>query len=66
MRVMAQRHLIDGRWCDVKVPNSKVNKTIYFNGIIYFSWKIASQISIVKLYKYPPSTDTNIDTAYTD
>lgn len=24
MRVLAQRHLIDGRWCDVKVPNSKV------------------------------------------
>ncbi|CAB0003564.1 unnamed protein product, partial [Nesidiocoris tenuis] len=23
IRVMAQRHLIDGRWCDVKVPNSK-------------------------------------------
>lgn len=24
MRVLAQRHMIDGRWCDVKVPNSKV------------------------------------------
>lgn len=23
MRVLAQRHMIDGRWCDVKVPNSK-------------------------------------------
>uniref|UniRef100_A0A1B6F1X4 TAR DNA-binding protein 43 n=1 Tax=Cuerna arida TaxID=1464854 RepID=A0A1B6F1X4_9HEMI len=23
IRVMAQRHMIDGRWCDVKVPNSK-------------------------------------------
>lgn len=23
MRVLAQRHKIDGRWCDVKVPNSK-------------------------------------------
>lgn len=23
MRVLAQRHLIDGRWCEVKVPNSK-------------------------------------------
>lgn len=23
LRVMAQRHMIDGRWCDVKVPNSK-------------------------------------------
>lgn len=23
-RVLTQRHLIDSRWCDVKVPNSKV------------------------------------------
>lgn len=23
MRVLAQRHLIDGRWCEVKIPNSK-------------------------------------------
>ncbi|CAG9854320.1 unnamed protein product [Phyllotreta striolata] len=23
MRVLAQRHMIDGRWCDVKVPRSK-------------------------------------------
>ena len=28
MRVLAQRHMIDGRWCDVKIPNSKV--IIYF------------------------------------
>jgi len=25
IRVLAQRHMIDGRWCDVKVPNSKVS-----------------------------------------
>lgn len=24
MRVLAMRHMIDGRWCDVKIPNSKV------------------------------------------
>lgn len=24
MRVLSTRHLIDGRWCEVKVPNSKV------------------------------------------
>lgn len=23
VRVLSQRHLIDGRWCDVKIPNSK-------------------------------------------
>ncbi len=26
MRVLAQRHMIDGRWCDVKIPNSKVRR----------------------------------------
>jgi TAR DNA-binding protein 43 len=29
MRVLAQRHMIDGRWCEVKVPNSKV--CVFFN-----------------------------------
>ena len=24
-KVISQRHLIDGRWCDCKLPNSKVN-----------------------------------------
>jgi len=24
IRVLSQRHLIEGRWCDVKIPNSKV------------------------------------------
>lgn len=28
MRVLSNRHLIDGRWCEVKVPNSKVRKNI--------------------------------------
>ncbi|XP_043209157.1 TAR DNA-binding protein 43-like isoform X3 [Amphibalanus amphitrite] len=23
MRVLSQRHMIDGRWCDVKIPNSR-------------------------------------------
>lgn len=23
-KVIAQRHMIDGRWCDCKLPNSKV------------------------------------------
>lgn len=30
MRVLAQRHMIDGRWCDVKVPNSKVQISTNF------------------------------------
>jgi TAR DNA-binding protein 43 len=29
MRVLAQRHMIDGRWCDVKIPNSKVRAAKY-------------------------------------
>ena len=24
-KCMSQRHMIDGRWCDVTVPNSKVS-----------------------------------------
>lgn len=24
MKCLAQRHMIDGRWCDVRIPNSKV------------------------------------------
>lgn len=27
VRVMLQRHQIDGRWCDVRVPVSKVKNT---------------------------------------
>lgn len=33
MRVLAMRHMIDGRWCDVKIPNSKV---CIFNYIFKF------------------------------
>ena len=24
LKCMSQRHMIDGRWCDVRIPNSKV------------------------------------------
>lgn len=24
-KCMSQRHMIDGRWCDVRIPNSKVS-----------------------------------------
>jgi len=30
LRCLAQRHMIDGRWCDVKVPNSKVRMWLSF------------------------------------
>lgn len=29
IKVIAQRHLIDGRWCDCKLPNSKVPEQHY-------------------------------------
>ena len=32
MRVLAQRHMIDGRWCDVKIPNSKEGQV----GLFFF------------------------------
>ncbi len=31
MRVLAQRHMIDGRWCDVKIPNSKASLICMIN-----------------------------------
>lgn len=37
MRVLAQRHMIDGRWCDVKVPNSKVS-TFFLIILFWFVW----------------------------
>lgn len=26
VKVISQRHMIDGRWCDVTIPNSNVSK----------------------------------------
>ena len=37
-RVLAQRHNIDGRACDVKIPNSKVN--------ILLLWYVITRIII--------------------
>lgn len=28
-KVISQRHMIDGRWCDCKLPNSKVSMVMY-------------------------------------
>ena len=30
VKVMSQRHMIDGRWCDCKLPNSKVLSLVFF------------------------------------
>lgn len=49
LRCLAQRHMIDGRWCDVKVPNSKVRRllkkknyyfTIYLHHFLFTKKKI--------------------------
>lgn len=45
MRVLAQRHMIDGRWCDVKVPNSKVSTRfvcfcVFFDVAVSISRKV--------------------------
>ena len=29
VKVMSQRHMIDGRWCDCKLPNSKVSCPVF-------------------------------------
>ena len=49
MRVLAQRHMIDGRWCDVKIPNSKEGQVKKFHWDIitsrnYFSFLQVQQV----------------------
>jgi RNA recognition motif-containing protein len=44
MRVLAQRHMIDGRWCDVKIPNSKEGQVCLCDSIpMYIRKKIKIQ-----------------------
>lgn len=39
LRCLAQRHMIDGRWCDVKVPNSKVRTLMHsITNICFFKY----------------------------
>lgn len=35
VKVLAQRHMIDGRWCDVAIPNS--NASTLYNLCAHFS-----------------------------
>lgn len=46
MRVLAQRHMIDGRWCDVKVPNSKVSTL--FCSCVMIGWNLPKEINLMK------------------
>lgn len=39
LRVLGTRHMIDGRWCEVKVPNSKVS---LMEKIAYFTYPITN------------------------
>lgn len=34
VRVLSQRHMIDGRLCDVKIPNSKVTHPFYVSLVL--------------------------------
>lgn len=34
VRVLSQRHMIDGRLCDVKIPNSKVTHPCYVSLVL--------------------------------
>ena len=41
LKCMAQRHMIDGRWCDVRIPNSKVSHKemcLFFKFLRLESW----------------------------
>lgn len=37
-KVMSQRHMIDGRWCDCKLPNSKVS--VLFVCFLHYHLKV--------------------------
>ena len=37
VKCMAQRHHIDGRWCDVRIPNSKVVRFFLVDDLHEFS-----------------------------
>lgn len=41
-KVMSQRHMIDGRWCDCKLPNSKVS--VLF--VCFFTLPFKSLVSV--------------------
>ena len=34
MKCLSQRHMIDGRWCDVRIPNSRVSPCVFSNAFI--------------------------------
>ena len=40
VRVMLQRHQIDGRWCDVRIPVSKVTTCHRCKSEIYFTFRV--------------------------
>lgn len=46
IRVMAQRHMIDGRWCDVKIPNSKVLK---FKSFVFLNMYVSLCVCVYML-----------------
>jgi hypothetical protein len=50
MRVLAQRHMIDGRWCDVKIPNSKEGQVCLCDIILTYRY-IRKNLKYKKFYQ---------------
>lgn len=56
-KVVSQRHMIDGRWCDCKLPNSKVNMvmslhipTPFSNMMFYVLLSVINHLCVCSFY----------------
>nr|XP_006821189.1 PREDICTED: TAR DNA-binding protein 43-like [Saccoglossus kowalevskii] len=52
LKVMSQRHNIDGRWCDVKIPFSKGDMSLPNAGRKVFVGRVTEDITKEDLYSY--------------
>lgn len=48
-KVISQRHMIDGRWCDCKLPNSKVNMVMSIHIAAYIGKKKSAIATLQQL-----------------
>ncbi|XP_021956227.1 TAR DNA-binding protein 43 isoform X2 [Folsomia candida] len=51
LRVLSQRHLIEGRWCDVKIPNSKESQQAHVPAKVFVG-RCTEDISAEDLREY--------------
>ena len=54
---LAERHFIDSRWCDVRIPMSKVSKTYFVRSsvvgiLVYIIWSKAALYWFESLFQY--------------